>query len=250
MDKKTKKPELTEMQKRLKQYKKTTKSGKVNVKQALQMTDAEYKAYQRQKAQLTLSRNEQIENEVIQALHKHGYHIEHMTANEQLAAYYSIMYDSNAINAIIFNTYRRYNNDILTIDDIKNEVFIRLSTTKQDLKLHYLYRYVKYFANDACKVAINQYRTYMGNAQNIDTENENADFLDSISYQSDCYRHMDDYNIFTMDFLQSLKNDKQRQFVWAIHDGYTCQQIEKALGINYSRMKKQIARQYILYCNE
>ena len=92
-----------------------------------------------------------------------------MTVQEQLIEYYAIKYDSPEINAIVYNSFRKYNNSILTMDDIKQDIYLMFLDTKiKNLKTGYFFRYVKIFANNSCLNAINQYRLYPDRFISID----------------------------------------------------------------------------------
>ena len=224
------------------------KSNKeINVIQGLQLSTEQVKEYQKQKAQIKQQAYERIKTEVQTTLTESGFNISEMTVQEQLTEFYVQKYDSPEINAIIFNSFRKYNNSILTMDDIKQDIYLMLCNTKaKDLKIGYVYRYIKYFANDSCKNAINQYRRYMGNAKNPSTEQDNADFSDAITYRADPYQHMDEYDMYTDDFLSRLKR-KQKEYCRMIQEGYTSREMRKKLHIDPDNMKNKIKNAMIQY---
>lgn len=142
---------------------------KSDVIRGLQLSTEQVKRYQKQKTAIKQQTYECIETEVQTTLTENGFNISKMTVQEQLIEYYAIKYDSPEINAIVYNSFRKYNNSNLTMDDIKQDIYLMFLDTKiKNLKTGYFFWYVKIFANNSCLNAINQYRLYPDRFISID----------------------------------------------------------------------------------
>ena len=100
---------------------------KSDVIRGLQLSTEQVKRYQKQKTAIKQQTYECIETEVQTTLTENGFNISKMTVQEQLIEYYAIKYDSPEINAIVYNSFRKYNNSILTMDDIKQDIYLMIS---------------------------------------------------------------------------------------------------------------------------